>query len=140
MKKINISLPKFYAQIGCKYFMQRRRKRPGITKILRSEIIRTLQSSLSSFGRDDLFFRSHGIRGEINKKIDIAKTETEIGLLKKIVGSPFSMSKDRRRVVSIIGPKTRAKTKGAPSYSNFLKRYPMIPKITIIQNVDVAIA
>jgi hypothetical protein len=82
---------------------------------------------------EDLFFRSHGIRGEINKKIDIDKTDTEIGLLKKIVGSPFSMSKERRRATSIMGPNTRAKTKGAPSYSNFLKRYPMTPKITIIQ-------
>ena len=53
----------------------------------------------------------------------------EIGRAKKMRKLPLERRSDWRRFVSTIGPRTKARIKGAGSYSNFLKRYPNSPKI-----------
>ena len=53
----------------------------------------------------------------------------EIGRVKKIRKLPLERRRDWRRFVSTIGPRTKARTNGGGSNSNFLKRYPNNPKI-----------
>jgi hypothetical protein len=67
-----------------------------------------------------------GIKKIIIERIIIA---IEIGLEKKIRRLPFESSKDWRRFNSSIGPRMKARIRGAPSYLDFLKRYPTIPKM-----------
>ena len=72
------------------------------------------------------------IRGEINT---IAATITHpraIGRVKKIEKLPLDIINDCRRVFSNKGPRMNARIKGAPSYSNFLKKYPTPPNMTMI--------
>ena len=52
----------------------------------------------------------------------------DIGLSKKMEKLPPDIDNDWRKAFSINFPKTKANTKGAGSYSNFLNRYPKIPK------------
>ena len=56
-----------------------------------------------------------------------AKT-AERGRVMKIKGLPSEMIRDCRNALSIMGARTRAKTSGAGSYSNFYIRYPTTPK------------
>jgi hypothetical protein len=46
----------------------------------------------------------------------------EMGLCKKMRKLPSDMSSDRRKASSINGLNTKARTKGAASYSNFFNR------------------
>ncbi len=56
----------------------------------------------------------------------------DIGRVKKISKLPLETMSDCRRLNSRIGPRIKLRSNGAPSYPNFLKRYPMIPKIIIM--------
>jgi hypothetical protein len=60
----------------------------------------------------------------------------EIGLSKKVIKSPPDIIKERRKESSIRGPKTSAKTNGGVSKLNFLQKYPINPKKTIIYISD----
>ena len=58
------------------------------------------------------------------------------GRMKNILKLPFEMIKDCRNAFSNIGPNIKANTKGAPSYLNFLKRYPTNPKKIIVNTLN----
>lgn len=68
---------------------------------------------------------------EIKTAIDMPIAKAEIGLVKKMKGLPLDIMSDWRNAFSIIGPRTKAKTKGASSYLYFLRTYPLTPKTTI---------
>jgi hypothetical protein len=70
--------------------------------------------------------------GKINMKMAMNKKTAEIGRDRNISKLPLEMIKDCRKAPSKIGPKTKASTMGAGSYSYFFIKYPIIPKKTII--------
>ncbi len=55
----------------------------------------------------------------------------QIGRLKKIVGLPPDIKRDLRRDISNFEPNIKAMTRAGREKSNFLMRYPRIPKKTI---------
>jgi len=68
---------------------------------------------------------------EIKRRTAVIKQAAEIGRVQKMENFPFDIMRDRRKAVSMIGPRMNAKTRGASSYLNFLKIYPTIPNITM---------
>ena len=55
----------------------------------------------------------------------------EMGRVKNTKKLPLDPSRDCRKLCSIIGPRTRARIRGAASYRNFFNTYPMTPKIAM---------
>jgi hypothetical protein len=51
-----------------------------------------------------------------------SKQAADMGLWKKIAKLPFEMIRDWRRFNSIMGPRTKARMRGAMSYSNLRKK------------------
>ena len=62
----------------------------------------------------------------------------EIGRVKKPVGSPSKISRDRRALASMMAPRTKASTIGPGSKPAFFIRYPMTPNAIIkkMSNVE----
>lgn len=73
----------------------------------------------------------YGIKEVIKSMMAKMIVTAAMGRLKKIEKLPFERVRDCRRFDSNIGPRTKARMSGAGSYSNFLKRYPTIPKINM---------
>ena len=69
-----------------------------------------------------LFFFNLGTRGEARSRRETSIKTAEIGRVRKIMGFPAERSSERRKAASSMGPRTRARTNGAASYSNFLNR------------------
>ena len=67
------------------------------------------------------FFKKSQIKVKNRASVSI-KPVAEMGLLKNIVKLPSERIRDWRKAVSSIGPRTKAKIKGAISYSSFLKK------------------
>ena len=66
-----------------------------------------------------------------SRMTEMLTATAEIGRLKKIRKLPLERMSDWRRFSSSSGPRTKARIRGAASYSNFLKRYPTMPKMTM---------
>jgi len=77
-----------------------------------------------------LLFRT---RGETRSKSEMVIKVADKGRTKKIPKLPFEMIRDCRNALSNIGPNIKANIKGAPSYLNFLKRYPTNPKKIMVK-------
>ena len=56
----------------------------------------------------------------------------EIGRLKKMEKLPLDLINDWRRAVSIMGPRTKARTMGAASKEIFFIGYPITPKTSMM--------
>jgi hypothetical protein len=61
-------------------------------------------------------------RSGINRAMTASKQAADMGLWKKIAKLPFEMIRDWRRFNSIMGPRTKARMRGAMSYSNLRKK------------------
>ena len=68
------------------------------------------------------FLFNFGIKGKTNKTTTKMMSTAEIGRWKKMNGLPFEIRSERLRDCSMIGPKTKASTKGGASYLYFLIR------------------
>jgi hypothetical protein len=79
-----------------------------------------------------LFFLKKEIMGKSNKRKANKRQLREIGRRKKTLRLPFEIIRDCLRLVSMMGPNTKARTRGAPSYLHFFITYPNHPKITMI--------
>ena len=67
------------------------------------------------------------IRGDIRSATDTKMNIAEMGFSIKIHGLPCEITKERRNLLSIIGPITSARTKGAISNWNLRATYPKTP-------------
>ena len=77
--------------------------------------IAQISSSPSFSFNFDLFF---WIAGSVARTINVVETimnAADSGRLRKVVGSPWDMRSDNRRLLSIIGPRTRARINGGIS-------------------------
>ncbi len=58
--------------------------------------------------------------------------KSAMGGLRKIINPPWDIVRDWRTDLSKSGVKINAKTNGTGSYSNFLMRYPITPKMIMM--------
>ena len=82
----------------------------------------------SPFGR--VFFRKNDTD---KSKIDIPRRLMQIIFRKKIDGLPWDINNERTNDPSMIWLRTKPMIRGAGSYSNFLIKYPTIPKMIMMK-------
>src|SRR5271157_1463938 len=70
------------------------------------------------------FFATKGVTAVIKRTAARPSVTAEIGRVKKVRKLPSETRSACLRLRSSMGPNTKASTRGAPSYSNFLNRYP----------------
>jgi hypothetical protein len=63
-----------------------------------------------------------------NTNRDTNREIAEMGRVTNTIKLPVEIRRDWRRAFSSMGPRIKAMIRGAGSYPNFLKRYPIIPK------------
>ena len=68
-----------------------------------------------------LVFRYNERPVEAKRSAAIIRDAAEIGRVQKIENAPSDMMSDRRKAVSMMGPRMNAKTRGATSYSNLFR-------------------
>ena len=68
-----------------------------------------MERKLSDLSNEEIESALSSIRDELYRRKNMEK-------------SPWDMIRDLRRLFSISGPRTKARTSGAPSYSNFFMR------------------